>query len=85
VECAQDGFVAAFKNDNDRAAATRLLDELDELGIVTVRLGVLENFVTTSTAPKGSEFLPLAFAEKAHTQQPAVDHANQLLRAAGIS
>jgi AAA domain, putative AbiEii toxin, Type IV TA system len=79
----KDGFVAALKN--DRAAATRLLDKLDELGIVTVKVGVLENFVTTATAPKGPEFLPVSFAEKAHTQQPAVDHANRLLKAAGIN
>ncbi len=78
----KDEFVAALKN--DRAAATRLLDKLDELGIVTVKVGVLENFVTTATAPKGPN-LPVSFAEKAHTQQPAVDHANRLLKAAGIN
>jgi AAA domain, putative AbiEii toxin, Type IV TA system len=75
------GFLAFS---DDRAAATRLLDKLDALGIVTVKVGVLENFVTTVTAPKGPEFLTVAFDEDAHIQQPAVDHAKRLLNAANI-
>jgi hypothetical protein len=74
--------IVAFKN--DRAAATRLIAKLDALGIVLVKVGVLENFVMTRTAPKGPEFLSVAFAENAHTQQDAVEHAQRLLRAADI-
>jgi AAA domain, putative AbiEii toxin, Type IV TA system len=78
----KSGFVAAFKD--DRGAATRLIEKLDALGIVVVKVGVLENFVTTQTAPKGAEFLSVAFAENAHTQQATVEHAQRLLNAAGI-
>jgi hypothetical protein len=69
----------------DKAAAKRLLDALDRLGIVGVRVGVLEKFVTTVSPPKGPEFLPVAFAENAHTDTPATDHASRLLKAAGIT
>jgi hypothetical protein len=75
--------IVAFKN--DKAAATSLINKLDALGIVLVKVGELENFVTTATAPKGPEFLSVAFAENAHTQQNAVGHAERLLKAAGIS
>jgi hypothetical protein len=78
----KSGFVAAFHN--DRGAATRLIEKLDALGIALVKVGVLENFVTTTTAPKGAEFLSVAFAEHAHTHPPAVEHAQRLLKAAGI-
>lgn len=78
----QFGF-AAFNQ--DKGAANRLLDKLGQLGIVAVRVGVLEKFVTTVSPPKGPDFLPIAFAEMAHNQSPATDHASRLLRAAGIA
>jgi AAA domain, putative AbiEii toxin, Type IV TA system len=75
--------IVAFRS--DKAAATRLINKLDDLGIVLVRVGELENFVTTATAPKGPEFLSVAFEENAHTQHAAVDHAQRLLKAANIN
>lgn len=75
------GF-SAFKA--DKAAATRLLDALDSLGIVTVRVGELENFLTTTSAPKGPGWLPVAFNEKAHQSASAGEHARRLLQAAGV-
>lgn len=74
--------IVAFKS--EKAAATSLINKLDALGIVLVKVGELENFVTTATAPKGPEFLTVAFAENAHTHQAAVEHAHRLLDAADI-
>jgi energy-coupling factor transporter ATP-binding protein EcfA2 len=68
----------------DIEATNRLLNSLDQLRIVTVRVGELENFVTTTNAGKGTEFLSTAFAHGAHTQERAVAQANRLLRAAGV-
>jgi energy-coupling factor transporter ATP-binding protein EcfA2 len=45
---------SAFKS--DKPAAKALLDSLDKLGIVLVKVGVLENFAKDITAPKGPEF-----------------------------
>ncbi|RFZ63011.1 hypothetical protein DE4576_04950 [Mycobacterium marinum] len=72
----------AFKA--DKAAAARLLDALDVMGIVTVRVGVLENFLTTKSAPKGPGWLPIAFAENAHKAAAAREQARRLMTAAGV-
>lgn len=69
----------------DIEATNRLLDKLDHLGIVVVRVGELENFVTTTNVGKGSEFLSVAFAHGAHTQERAAAQATRLLRAAGLT
>jgi hypothetical protein len=61
-----------------------LLDALDELGIVAVKVGVLENFAKDVTAPKGPEFLPIALAAKVHEKDDAKQHAKRLIAAAGI-
>jgi AAA domain, putative AbiEii toxin, Type IV TA system len=74
--------IVAFKS--DKAAATSLLDKLDALGIVLVKVGELENFVTTANAAKGPEFLTVAFAENAHQSKEAIDHAQRLVDAADI-
>jgi ABC-type transport system involved in cytochrome c biogenesis ATPase subunit len=63
-------------------AATTLLEELDRLGIVTVKVGVLEKFLTTTTAPKGPEWLPVALEAGAHKTGPAQAHVKRLLIAA---
>lgn len=76
------GF-SAFKA--DKAAATRLLDALDSLGIVTLRVGELENFLTTASASKGAGWLPVAFGQKAHQSAAAGEHSRRLLRAAGVT
>jgi hypothetical protein len=69
----------------DKAAANRLLDALDSLGIVVVRVGELENFLTTTSAPKGPGWLPVAFGENAHKTTAAAEHARRLLTGAGIT
>ena len=72
----------AFKA--DKAAATTLLAALDELGIVTVRIGELENFLQTANASKGPEWLSEAFKAGAHTSDEAAKQAKRLLKAAGV-
>ncbi|MGY4646530.1 AAA family ATPase [Mycobacterium sp. URHB0021] len=72
----------AFRS--DPAAASALLDALDDLGIVVVRVGELERFAKRVKAPKGPEFLPVALREKVHETQEARQHAQRLLKAAGI-
>ncbi|MGV0808560.1 AAA family ATPase [Mycolicibacterium setense] len=69
----------------DKKSATELLEALDAIGIVAVKVGELENFVTNANPPKGPEFLPIAFAAGAHQTMDARDHANRLLIAAGIT
>lgn len=66
----------------DKKAATELLDFLDRIGIVTVKVGELENFVVNANPPKGPEFLPAAFAAGAHITSEALEHADRLLTAA---
>lgn len=65
------------------AAKTALLDGLDALGIVTVRVGELERFLTTDNAAKGRGFLKVAFENDAHKSEDAQKHAVRLLTAAG--
>jgi energy-coupling factor transporter ATP-binding protein EcfA2 len=72
----------AFKS--DKAAATALLDALGKLGIVVVKVGVLENFANDVTAPKGPEFLPMALGAKVHENHDAALHAKRLLAAVGV-
>jgi hypothetical protein len=72
----------AFKA--DKKAANELLDALDGLGIVTVRVGELENFLKGVNPPKGPEFLPIAFEAGAHKSAEAQAHAARLLEAAGV-
>ncbi|NKT14676.1 AAA family ATPase [Rhodococcus hoagii] len=71
----------AFRNDKESAQA--LLARLDEIGIVTVRVGELENFLTTANAKKGPGWLTTALNAGAHETQVALDHARRLLTASG--
>lgn len=73
---------SAFKA--DKAAAHRLLDALENLGIVAVKVGELEGFLTTTNAAKGPGWLPVAFEAGAHKSAPAAEHANRLLKAAHV-
>ena len=71
----------AFRN--EKAAATALLEDLEAIGIVAVRVGELENFLTTADAAKGAGFLRVAFEQGAHKGEDARRHATRLLAAAG--
>lgn len=72
----------AFKA--DLAASAELLDSLDKLGIVTVRVGVLERFVRDGNVPKGVHWLPDALTRGAHMSSESAAHAKRLLVATGL-
>jgi hypothetical protein len=76
--------VGAYAFKADLASARALLTQLDELGIITVRVGVLENFLKTTNAPKGPEWLPIALEAGAHKTPPATKQALRLMKAAGF-
>lgn len=61
------------------AAANRLLDMLDELGIVAVRVGELEGFAPTLEVKKGPAWVPAALAAGAHKSRAANEHLKRLL------
>lgn len=72
----------AFKA--DLAASTALLSSLDELGIIAVRVGVLERFVRDENVTKGVRWLPEALTRGAHRTDAAAAHARRLLVATGF-
>lgn len=78
----KEAGVRAFKQ--DKTAATELLNALDGMGIVSVQVGELENFITTINPPRGPELLPAALAAGAHQTAEAQAHANRLLAAAEL-
>jgi hypothetical protein len=67
----------------DKTPATALLDALNELGVVPVRVGELQGFLTTANASKGSGSPKVAFDEGAQKSEQAQKHAATLLKAAG--
>lgn len=69
----------------DPAAATRLLDALETLGVVVVRVGELERFLTDVTVAKGPDWLGKALEAGAHRTPEAQDHVKRILRVLGIS
>lgn len=72
----------AFKA--DLAASTALLSSLDELGVIAVRVGVLERFVRDENVTKGVRWLPEALTRGAHRTDAAAAHARRLLVATGF-
>lgn len=68
----------AFKGKAAVAAKT-LLEALDAIGILCVRVGELENFAPTLGVAKGPGWLPAALDARAHTAQAAVQHARRLV------
>lgn len=66
----------------DPAAATAamiLLEKLDALGIVAVRVGELEKFAPTLNVKKGPEWVPAAISAGYHQKEAAQDHLKRLL------
>lgn len=75
----QSGYPAAFRN--ERRSATELLTRLDELGVITVHVGELENFLENDNAGKAN-FLKVAFDAGAHRTHNARTQAERILTAA---
>lgn len=75
----------ALKEYGDRAlkdtgpAGARLLDALDNAGVVTVKVGELEGFAPNLGVGKGKEWLPAALASGAQRSRDAHDHVTRLL------
>jgi hypothetical protein len=71
----------AFIGAEATAAGYRLLDALDAIGIVTVRIGELERFAPTVEAGKGAAWLTAALEAQAHTEVAPIEHVRRLLQA----
>jgi hypothetical protein len=70
----------AFIGGQATAAGHRLLDALDAIGIVTVRVGELERFAPTVEAGKGAAWLTAALKANAYNDEPATAHIRRLLQ-----
>ncbi|HZU56664.1 MAG TPA: hypothetical protein VFA06_12400, partial [Actinocrinis sp.] len=70
----------AFPHGQASAAAGRLLDNLDAIGIVPVRVGELESFAPRLEVAKGPAWLPSALEAGAHQNEPAQDHLRRILQ-----
>ncbi|GLP66610.1 hypothetical protein TUSST3_32310 [Streptomyces sp. TUS-ST3] len=66
-------------------AAERLLKHLDEIGIVLVRVGVLEKFAPTLGVAKGPAWLTAALAAGAHRGDRAREHIKRCLSLLSVS
>lgn len=75
----KDYGVLAFKG-QAATAASRLLEGLDEVGIVLVRVGELEGFAPTLGVAKGKAWLPAALQAAAHTGAEAGRHVERLVQ-----
>ena len=71
----------AFNGAEATAAGERLLDALDAIGVVTVRVGEVERFARTVETGKGAAWLTAALEAQAHRDPAAIDHVRRLLRA----
>ncbi|UXY27562.1 ATP-dependent nuclease [Streptomyces sp. HUAS TT20] len=67
-------------NPQSALAAQHLLNDLDKLGIVAVRVGELERFANTLPVKKGSEWVPAAIAAGFHKERAAQEHVEKLVR-----
>jgi hypothetical protein len=74
--------VRAFQGESAQAAQ-RLIEKLDQIGIVTVEVGELERFAPTLGVSKGAAWVPAALAAGAHKCIEARDHVKRLLLVRG--
>jgi hypothetical protein len=70
----------AFTGAQATAAGQRLLNALDGMGVVTVRVGQLERFGPTVEAGKGPAWLAAALEADAHKDADVVAHMRRLLQ-----
>lgn len=71
--------LSAVPPGQETAAAVRLLDALDALGLVVVRTGELESFGREVEARKGLPWLTAALEQRCHTRPEALDHVERLV------
>lgn len=68
------GGVAALGTGGVGAAAVRMLDAFDAIGLVVVRVGELESFAPDLDVSKGANWVPAALAVDAHRSPEARNH-----------
>lgn len=71
--------MSAFRQ--QRESANRLIDSLDALGLVTVKVGELERFSPLDTS-KGSQWLGVALENGVHKMADSQNHAKRVLAVA---
>jgi hypothetical protein len=69
----------AFIGAQATAAGERLLDELDAMGVVAVRVGELERFARRVECTKGAAWLACALEANVHRSQEAVSHTRRVI------
>ncbi|MFE5511642.1 ATP-dependent endonuclease [Streptomyces sp. NPDC056529] len=69
----------AFEGGQAAAAGKRLLDNLEAIGIVLVRVGDLEKFAPTLEVAKGPAWLSAALAAGAHKERDAREHVKRCI------
>jgi predicted ATPase len=74
----KDHGQSAFRGEAAKAAST-LLADLDDLGAVCVRVGVLENFAPELGIAKGPRWLPGALAAGVHKHDRARAHIRRII------
>lgn len=72
--------MAAFSSGESHAAALRLLERLDNMGICLVRQGELERFAPSLAVRKGPAWLPAAIAAGTHESEPAKEHLRRIIQ-----
>ncbi|MFH9402986.1 ATP-dependent nuclease [Streptomyces sp. NPDC017638] len=79
----KDYGVLAFKGQAAQAAQ-RLLDKLDSIGVVAVRVGELEKFAPTLGVAKGPAWLPAAIGAGSHRDRDVRGHVMTLIAKANL-
>jgi hypothetical protein len=71
---------SAFPRGDAAKAASGLLDALDAIGLICVRVGELEGFAPTLNVRKGPEWLSRALEMGAHREREVREHIERLFR-----
>lgn len=74
--------LAALGSGGTGATAAKLVERLDQLGLVLVRVGELESFGPALGVAKGGAWVPAAFEQDLHRSPEAMAHARRLVRSA---
>ncbi|MGK5442145.1 ATP-dependent nuclease [Micromonospora sp. URMC 105] len=76
--------MSAFRTGQERAAATRLIAALAQVGIVVVQDGELESLAPDLEVKKGARWLPAALEAGAHMDTAAQGHVHRVIAAAEL-
>lgn len=73
------GGIAALGTGGIGAAAARLFDAMDAIGLVVVRAGELESFAPDLDVAKGANWVPAALTANAHKTPSAAAHVTRVV------